>query len=417
MFRKRQFVILLILFVSMIPQTIAARSGEEATLPPADKAIYLAIKDYRSSTKNEQLKIIKDNAPQADLNRHIGFYGTTFLNLAVNKGHYDTVKLLLEQGADPNRRNKRGNQSPLRKAVHKAKPRLVALLLAHGADMAVLTQRDLHQIYDASLKTGEWSLVETLIDDKGVDVNRKNKSKKTALHYAAASGNLKAVESLIARKANVNLKSRANRTAIDLVIRAKSMKNVRRQKRMKQPAREHEKIVETLIANGAKVTKKQAIQYAKVRYTKLGLIYLLISTKISIWILLVIIGIFASALYYFFEGEFEELGIISGAVLGVFLVIVLIIEGICLINPMNHISVAHHPIGWLPYFLLRVSAIVALIPIIPLINEQVSEGGSSGSTSSVSKNCSGCGSSLPLYISKGDRCPHCGGYFGDERWK
>lgn len=53
--------------------------------------------------------------------------------LASYYGHADTVRALLERGADPNRLNDRG-QSPIAGAVFKNEPEVVKALLGGGAD-------------------------------------------------------------------------------------------------------------------------------------------------------------------------------------------------------------------------------------------------------------------------------------------
>jgi uncharacterized protein len=60
--------------------------------------------------------------------------GDTLLMLAAYHGHADLVRGLLERGADPDRRNDRG-QSPVAGAVFKKEPEVVRALVAAGADV------------------------------------------------------------------------------------------------------------------------------------------------------------------------------------------------------------------------------------------------------------------------------------------
>jgi len=52
--------------------------------------------------------------------------GTSALHLAAYHGHYDVVKLLLEKGADPNKKDDLG--TPLYHAIAQNHPEVVALL-------------------------------------------------------------------------------------------------------------------------------------------------------------------------------------------------------------------------------------------------------------------------------------------------
>jgi uncharacterized protein len=64
-----------------------------------------------------------------------GATGDSLLILAAYHGHPDTVRMLLEQGADPDRVNDRG-QTALGAAVFRRSAESVRLLLDHGADPA-----------------------------------------------------------------------------------------------------------------------------------------------------------------------------------------------------------------------------------------------------------------------------------------
>ena len=63
-----------------------------------------------------------------------GGSGDSLLILAAYHGHPDTVRMLLEHGADPDRVNDRG-QTALGAAVFRQSAAAVELLLDHGADV------------------------------------------------------------------------------------------------------------------------------------------------------------------------------------------------------------------------------------------------------------------------------------------
>ena len=73
-----------------------------------------------------------------------GATGDSLLILAAYHDHPDTVRMLLEQGADPDRVNDRG-QTALGAAVFRRSAESVTLLLDHGADPAA-GGRSAHEI-------------------------------------------------------------------------------------------------------------------------------------------------------------------------------------------------------------------------------------------------------------------------------
>ena len=60
--------------------------------------------------------------------------GDTLIMLAAYNGHEETVRALLERGADPNITNERG-QAPLAGAVFKKENAVIAALIEGGADL------------------------------------------------------------------------------------------------------------------------------------------------------------------------------------------------------------------------------------------------------------------------------------------
>lgn len=111
--------------------------------------------------------------------------GFTPLHVAASSGQVETVKLLLESGADLNARGLRG-ETPL--------------LLAAGAGQA--------QVVEALLVAG-------------ADSNIATKEGRTPLHRAAMEGNLEAVKALLKAGADSKAQDGQGRTALDLAERYK----------------------------------------------------------------------------------------------------------------------------------------------------------------------------------------------------
>jgi ankyrin repeat protein len=117
--------------------------------------------------------------------------GATALHVAAGAGHEDLVRFLLDRGADVNALDE-GLMSPLHRVVHEGgSVRLAKLLLDRGAHV-----------------------------DGGVGPRVSDFG--TPLHQAAMNGDMKLLELLIERGADVTRRTRAGKTAIDWANEAES---------------------------------------------------------------------------------------------------------------------------------------------------------------------------------------------------
>lgn len=100
----------------------------------------------------------------------VGADGLTMLQNACINGHLEAVKWLIDNGADPNKKIKYDNSTPLMKACYANHDAIITILLAHPK----------------------------------LNVNEQDIHGRTALMFAAQSNNLQAVQKLLDKKANVN---------------------------------------------------------------------------------------------------------------------------------------------------------------------------------------------------------------------
>ena len=121
--------------------------------------------------------------------------GCTPLWAAADTGHLDVVKLLIEKNAEVDGRTSTGS-TPLRVAAHEGHLDTVKCLVESGADVNARTI-----IEDTPLMVacfcGHLSVVTYLID-KGAFMDLQNKDGSTALHYAAQWGHFEIVSELLA---------------------------------------------------------------------------------------------------------------------------------------------------------------------------------------------------------------------------
>jgi len=178
-----------------------------------------------------------------DVNAKCGYHGTP-LHAASSKGHHDAVSLLLDHGADVNITNERG-RTPLCAAydgshldvmrlllergaapdvkfdryeliIHNASSRgqveMIRLLLQHKADVGATDDTDwtpLHWAYDHA------NAAQILLDH-GANINAISTSGKTPLFFASKHGYLEVVRLLLARGADVHIRTEDGETAFQV---------------------------------------------------------------------------------------------------------------------------------------------------------------------------------------------------------
>ena len=162
------------------------------------------------------------------------YHGYTALMWASEYGNLEAAKLLIENGADVNAKDKYGDTA-LIEAGHLE---VVKLLIENGADVNVENEFGENALMRAS-EYGNLEKVKLLIE-KEADVNAKNEDGKTALMRASREGHLEVVKYLIENGADVNAKSNNGWTAL-----------------MRASYNGHLEVVKYLIENGADVNAKR----------------------------------------------------------------------------------------------------------------------------------------------------------------
>ena len=121
--------------------------------------------------------------------------GCTPLWAAADTGHLDVVKILIEKNAEVDGRTSTSS-TPLRVAAHEGHLDTVKCLVESGADVNARTIIENTPLMVAC-SCGHLSVVTYLID-KGAFMDLQNKDGSTALHYAAQWGHFEIVSELLA---------------------------------------------------------------------------------------------------------------------------------------------------------------------------------------------------------------------------
>jgi ankyrin repeat protein len=135
----------------------------------------------------------------------------TSLHAASEAGDVETVRLLLERGADVKERDVY-HQTAILVASRSGRLQVVKLLIEYGADVNSHDGIGWVPLHVAS-RNGHLEVVQSLLDH-GADVNAKTHDHWTALHFACVIGHAGAeiVEALLNQGANVGVRNDEGRT-------------------------------------------------------------------------------------------------------------------------------------------------------------------------------------------------------------
>ena len=161
-------------------------------------------------------------------------FGRTLLHWTADRGHQEIVEFLIANNADVNTQDMSGN-TPLSLARNWSRNEIVEILGKHGGKILIW-----EAIQEGSLKAVKQHFNSGI--DVNVKVSKRGRSSQSwhPLNWAAANGQIKIVEFLLSRGAEVNSKDGVGYIALHYAAGRGSYKEV----------------VEVLIANGEDVNTK-----------------------------------------------------------------------------------------------------------------------------------------------------------------
>ena len=225
----------------------------EAPPKPIDPQLAALIVAVRSAPRATVEKLLKAN-PQL-LNAKDRAHSTP-LHHAAGFGSLDTLKRLVELGADVNAKNRRGS-TPLHWAVtEEAK---VRLLLARGASVNVKQAEGRTPLYLAATLGDGHAILRVLLEN-GADPNIKTANGRTALMAAAGRGDVTALRLLIGAKALVNAKDSAGETPLMMAATRGSPDAVQFLLEHGADARVETKRFETALGNAGTAGNERVVQ-------------------------------------------------------------------------------------------------------------------------------------------------------------
>ena len=139
---------------------------------------------------------------------------STALMLAAHKGHHNIVSQLIANGANVDKKNGVG-RTPLLIASEERHLEVIEKLLSAGAKV-----NEPDDIYNSTpllcAVFNRYTKVTYLLLDHDADVTKQDDSGRTALHFAAETGQLEVVDILLNKGAKVNIADKHHRTPLVL---------------------------------------------------------------------------------------------------------------------------------------------------------------------------------------------------------
>jgi ankyrin repeat protein len=177
----------------------------------------LLLASGRNDLGIETMKLLVQHG--ADVNPIFHPIGWTPLLKACDMGNDGEVEFLLSVGANPNVKDS-SQRTPLRHAIHHARERSVRMLLDAGADREAVFDDGLRPVHLAAI-CGNYKIMQMLLEEDTIDVNVRASDKLrrgTPLHMAVLKGQATVVKILLAKGAKVNAADALGKTPLDHAI-------------------------------------------------------------------------------------------------------------------------------------------------------------------------------------------------------
>ena len=153
--------------------------------------------------------------------RHFFTQDTPLIEAAYN-GHVETVKLLIDRGADVNLKGEAW-YGPLHAAAMGGHVEVVKLLLGNGADVNIFHHdKPLHY----AAKNGHIEVAEMLLA-RGADINAKGMSEQTPLGNTVSNRQVEMVKYLLSKGADVNARANYGCTPLHRAVSGRNMELVK----------------------------------------------------------------------------------------------------------------------------------------------------------------------------------------------
>jgi ankyrin repeat protein len=159
-------------------------------------------------------------------NPNVCLLGFSLLTLAVASGNVEEVRILLDAGAHPDLPRDSAGGTPLLGAIDAGHYEVARLLLQRGADVRIVADGNVTALYRLAIsavplarQAEQVAFARTLIEAGASIDAAMGVPQVTPLMMAASRGNMPLVEALLAAAADPRLRDRSGRTAQDIALK------------------------------------------------------------------------------------------------------------------------------------------------------------------------------------------------------
>jgi len=159
-------------------------------------------------------------------NPNVCLLGFSLLTLAGASGNVEEVRILLDSGAHPDLPRDSAGGTPLLSAIDAGHYEVARLLIQRGADVHVVADGNVTALYRLAIsivpparQADQAAFARTLIDSGASIDAAMGVPQVTPLMMAASRGNMPLVKVLLAAAANPRLTDRSGRTAQDFALK------------------------------------------------------------------------------------------------------------------------------------------------------------------------------------------------------
>lgn len=169
----------------------------------------------------ETVKVLLANKENSDISYadpSILFRGKSALMVAADQGYADIVLILCQKNKDMINQYSESisRRYPLQMAIDKGHHEAAKVLLDHGADINVKNQDGCTPFY-CSVQNNDNKMVEILLANKNLDLNTLDDNGRTQLHVAASRGDMNVIKMLVKNHSKINVKDNQGKTPFHLL--------------------------------------------------------------------------------------------------------------------------------------------------------------------------------------------------------
>ena len=227
------------------PKVIDLLVGGGANPNLADNDNWTALHYATRGAKIKNVKCCLEHASKNCVNKKDVFHSTA-LHTAIHKNYVEIAKLLIESGATDNfgAPDKKITFDEYAPTLDEYKPvlhfastfgrvRIIRALIDAGFDINIRRRFDGTTALHWAAAGGCVKVITELLECPNIDINAQDKEGWTALHVASNLDRIKAVKALIEHGIDVNIKNRGRKTALDIAHKQKIVDIIRDSKQIR----------------------------------------------------------------------------------------------------------------------------------------------------------------------------------------